>query len=409
MVEAPPRRYGGLSGGRLWGSDMGAAKPTVSVILPAYNEEALIGRTLERVRAHLVSVGARYDWEIVAVDDGSSDRTGAIIDEFAASDPRVVALHHRVNTNLGHVLRDAFAASTGDYVVTLDSDLSYGPEHICRLVDTIIETEADVVIASPYAEGGEVTNVPWTREMLSRGANRLLTISAKGHLTTVTGMARAYSCRFLQSLNLKSLDFEVNTEIIYKAQLLRARIVEIPAHLDWSDQRGLGESRKSSLRIARSIAAQAFSSFLFKPFAFFIVPGLIVLGLALWSLGWSAFHTVDALVDGGAQSLSQAIAVAFETSPHSFIVGGIALLAAIQLISLGIVSAQNKRYFEELFHLGTSVYRIERQLEASLHPAPILRPVAPVAPNPPVAVPAPRPAAMDQVSSRSRGASTFEG
>ena len=260
-------------------------RPAVSVILPAYNEEALIGRTLERVKAELVSLEDRYDWEIVAVDDGSSDRTGAIIDDFAAGDPRVAALHHRVNTNLGHVLRDAFNASTGDYVVTLDSDLSYGPEHIGRLVDTIIDTEADIVIASPYAEGGQVTDVPWTREMLSRGANRLLTISAKGHLTTVTGMARAYSRTFLQSLNLKSLDFEVNTEIIYKAQLLRARIVEIPAHLDWSDQRGLGESRKSSLRIARSIAAQAFSSFLFKPFAFFIVPGLIVLGLALWSLG----------------------------------------------------------------------------------------------------------------------------
>jgi glycosyltransferase involved in cell wall biosynthesis len=381
-------------------------RPAVSVILPAYNEEALIERTLERVKAELVSLEGRYDWEIVAVDDGSSDRTGAIIDDFAAGEPRVQALHHRVNTNLGHVLRDGFNASRGDYVVTLDSDLSYGPEHIGRLVDAIIATEADIVIASPYAEGGRVTDVPWTREMLSRGANRLLTISAKGHLTTVTGMARAYSRTFLQSLNLKSLDFEVNTEIIYKAQLLRARIVEIPAHLDWSDQRGLGESRKSSLRIARSIAAQAFASFLFKPFAFFIVPGLIVLGLALWSLGWSAFHTIDALVDGEAESFSQAIALSFQTSPHSFIVGGIALLAAIQLISLGILSAQNKRYFEELFYLGTSVYRIERQVEASLDPAPAVRTMPTV--KPPIAVPASESAA-DPISSRSPGASTSEG
>ncbi len=132
-------------------------RPAVSVILPAYNEEALIERTLERVKAELVSLEARYDWEIVAVDDGSSDRTGAIIDAFAAGEPRVQALHHRVNTNLGHVLRDGFNASRGDYVVTLDSDLSYGPEHIGRLVDAIIATEADIVIASPYAEGGQVT------------------------------------------------------------------------------------------------------------------------------------------------------------------------------------------------------------------------------------------------------------
>jgi hypothetical protein len=123
-------------------------------------------------------------------------------------------------------------------------------------------------------------------------------------------------------------------------------------------------------------------------------------------LGWSAFHTIDALVDGEAQSFSQAISVSFQISPHSFIVGGIALLAAIQLISLGILSAQNKRYFEELFYLGTSVYRIERHVEASLDPAAAPRTASPV--TPPVAVPTSSSAA-DQVSSRSPGASTSEG
>lgn len=367
---------------------MGTAKPTVSVVLPAFNEDALIERTLYRVKKYLATLEARLDWEIIAVNDGSSDRTGAIMDAFAAGDPRVMVLHHRVNTNLGKVLRDAFAAAQGDYVVTLDSDLSYGPEHIGRLVDTMIETEADIVIASPYTKGGQVTNVPRSRELLSRGANRLLTMSAKGRLTTVTGMARAYSRTFLQSLNLKSLDFEVNTEIIYKAQLLRARIVEIPAHLDWSEQRALGDSRKSSLRIARSVASQAFSSFLFKPFAFFIVPGVVVLALATYALGWSTYHTVDALTNGGARSVSDAMATAFMVSPHSFIVGGIGLLAAIQLITLGILSAQNKRYFEELFHLATSVYRVERELQAVLGPDADQRPHAAVLPMA-TAVPAP--------------------
>jgi glycosyltransferase involved in cell wall biosynthesis len=337
---------------------------TVSVVIPAYNEEALIERTLERVTAYLRSMRARYDWEIVAVNDGSADRTGSLMDAFAEDEPRLTVVHHRLNTNLGKTLRDAFAVARGDIVVTLDCDLSYGPDHIGRLVDAMVEHEADIVIASPYIEGGEVTRVPKSRELLSRGANRLLTLSAKGKLTTVTGMVRAYRRGFLDSLNLKSLDFEVNTEIIYKAQLLRARIVEIPAHLDWSEQRDLGDSRQSSIRIARSIVSQAFSSFLFKPFAFFILPGLAVLAMALYSLGWSAYHTFEAWTGAGGTTFSSAVATAYQISPHSFVVGGVCLLVAIQLVSLGVLSAQNKRYFEELFYLGTAVYSIDRDAGA---------------------------------------------
>jgi hypothetical protein len=58
---------------------------------------------------------------------------------------------------------------------------------------------------------------------------------------------------------------------------------------------------------------------------------------------------------GAEASISAAVARAYAASPHSFLVGGIALLVAIQLVSLGIISAQQKRYFEETFHLGTSI------------------------------------------------------
>jgi hypothetical protein len=90
---------------------------------------------------------------------------------------------------------------------------------------------------------------------------------------------------------------------------------------------------------------------------FFILPGLIILAFALYTLGWAAYHTFDAWTNPTVETFSAAVAVAFNLSPHSFVVGGIGLLVAIQLISLGIISMQNKRYFEELFHLGTSVYR----------------------------------------------------
>ncbi|HEX6946684.1 MAG TPA: glycosyltransferase family 2 protein [Acidimicrobiia bacterium] len=329
----------------------------ISVVLPAYNEEALIADSLKRVCDYLGTIEHKCRWEVIVVDDGSTDRTAEIVAEFAAAEPRVRLLRHITNFNLGQALRYAFNNAQGDYVITLDSDLTYGPEHIGLLFDTIEETRAKIVVASPYHPGGKVSGVPKIREFLSRWANRLLSMSAKGKLTAITSMARAYDTRFLRSLDLKAWDFEINTEIIYKAQLLRALIVEIPAHLDWTGLNQIGDKRVSSIRVGRSILAQSFTSFLFRPFVFFIIPGLIVLGLAFWTLGWSVYHTIAAWVRPEVIEFSDAVGVAWRVSPHSFVVGGISLLVAIQLLSLGVLSAQNKRYFEEVFHLGTIIYR----------------------------------------------------
>lgn len=339
--------------------------PSLTIVLPAYNEEALIANTVEGVTEYLEGIEDRYSWEILAINDGSRDKTGEILDRYAKSDERIRVLHHHTNFNLGQALRYAFSNARGDFTIVLDSDLSYGPDHIGLLADAIVESRAKVVIASPYIRGGEVTAVPWFREKLSRWANKLLSMSAKGHFTTLTGMVRAYDTVFLRKLNLKAWDFEINTEIIYKAQILRARIVEVPAHLDWTDQLEV-PGRGSSIRILRGILGQGFSSFLFRPFFYFIVPGLTVLIAALYSLGWSAYHTVNEMMNvppGAEASLSAAIGRAYDFSPHSFIVGGIALLVAIQLVSLGIISAQQKRYFEETFHLGTSILSSTRSLE----------------------------------------------
>lgn len=330
-------------------------RPLVSVIVPAFNEADIITDNLGVICDYLETIEDRYRWELIVVNDGSTDETGMLINEFAADRPNVTALHHAINFQLGQALRYAFNNAAGDYLVTFDADLSYDPSHIGRLVDEIVDSHAKVVIASPYMRGGRTTKVPWTRKVLSRWANRILSATAKGKLTTITGMVRAYDAPFLRSLNLKTVDAEINPEIIYKAQILRAHIVEIPAHLDWTFRQTGGKRRKSAVRMSRSIASSTFSAFLFRPFMFFIVPGLIVLALALYSLGWAAWHVGSAWDSPG--GFSDAIAVAFSERPHTFIIGGIALVVAFQLLSLGFIAVQNKRYFEELFHLGTAINR----------------------------------------------------
>jgi glycosyltransferase involved in cell wall biosynthesis len=335
-------------------------RPLVSVIVPAYNEEAIIDQSLHTLCDYMTSLEDLYRWEMVVVNDGSNDRTGDIAQAFADEHPQVRVLHHRVNFRLGQALRYAFNSSRGDYVVVIDCDLSYAPDHIGRLLYTIQDTRARIVIASPYMPGGRTTNIPFMRRQASRWANKMLAFAAGGELSTVTGMVRVYDGRFLRSLNLKAMDTDINTEIIYKARVLRARIVEIPAHLDWSFQSTGGVRRRSTLRMRRTTLSSIFSAFIFRPFLFFILPGLVLLAASLYTGGWVIWHVVNVYgrkSQFGNYGLTGAIQNAWHEAPHTFFIFGISLLLSIQLLSLGIIATQSKRYFEELFHLGTSILR----------------------------------------------------
>lgn len=344
-------------------------KPQVSVVVPAYNEEEIIERNLLVLCQYMKSLEDEFRWELIVINDGSTDRTGDLAEAFTKDMDNAHVLHHMYNFRLGQALRFAFKRSQADYVVVMDIDLSYSPDHIERMLDRIRKTRAKVVIASPYKKGGKVSNVPWFRRVLSVGANKFLSLMAtrdifSDKLTNITGMVRIYDGEFLRKLDLKAMDVDINPEIIYKAKILRARIVEVPAHLKWNVKKGARRKttqRKSSLRIIRSLIQSFLSGFIFRPFMFFILPGFGLLVLSLYPLTWTLIHTISyykkltpvkMTID---YRFSEAIGAAFKLSPHSFIVGGIALMVAIQLISLGFLALQKKRYFEELFHLGSTL------------------------------------------------------
>jgi glycosyltransferase involved in cell wall biosynthesis len=337
------------------------ALPSISVVVPVYNEAQIITANLATLCEYLGRLEEMFRWELIVVNDGSTDDTGRLADAFAEGRDNVLVLHHRTNYRLGQALRYAFAHCLGDYVVTFDCDLSYAPEHIGRLVTELHTSDAKIVIASPYAKGGRTTRVPFVRRFLSRSANRFLAATARGRVSTLTGMVRAYDRRFLSVLNLRSMGADINTEILYKAELLGARVVEIPAHLDWTFSQTGGRRRTSPVRLRSSVNAYLFSGFMFRPVAFFIVPGLVVLAAAVYTLGWVVYRVVNNYLHLASGSLDAkvtiAIRMAFEAAPYSFVVGGIALMIAFQLLSLGTIALQSERYFKELFHFETTLYR----------------------------------------------------
>jgi hypothetical protein len=161
------------------------------------------------------------------------------------------------------------------------------------------------------------------------------------------------------------MGMEINPEIVYKATLLQARIEEIPAHLDWQLQKAAGKRRKSHMKMLRHSFSILLSGFLFRPVMFFVIPGFLLLLFSIYTNIWMLIHFfrhyqhLPQYTDFFARA-SMAVAAAYNQFPHTFIVGLMSLMLAIQLVSLGILSLQSKHYFEEIFHLGTNIYKYTR-------------------------------------------------
>jgi glycosyltransferase involved in cell wall biosynthesis len=332
---------------------------TISVILPCYNEEAILEENFKIINDYLLN--SSYNYEILIINDGSSDRTGELANELEKKIEHVRVIHHPCNLNLGRALQTGFQNSKGDILVVMDIDLSYSVNHIEMMVNKMLETSADIVIASPYMRGGKVTAVPFGRKIMSKWVNLFMRLASQEKYHTFTGMVRAYRATFIRTVNLKTKDYEINPEIIYKAMILRARIIEIPAHLDWTEQNKFAGKRTSSIRVLRGFFSGLMSAFILRPYIFFITIGSVLMILSLYELIWLLFDTLsdlkNCLIDGVSPACSFSISLAkqFSKNPQSFLVGGITFLSAIHFLGLGFLSLQSKRYFEEIFHLGTSL------------------------------------------------------
>jgi glycosyltransferase involved in cell wall biosynthesis len=339
------------------------SKPFVSVILPAFNEEAIIEKSVGIISDYLKSKEDKYFCEILLIDDGSTDKTGIIADSLAKGNKLLRIIHHPLNMNLGRALQTGFKNAHGEIIVVLDLDLSYSVDHIERMVEKLIATDADIVIASPYMKKGKVSGVPFKRAFSSRIVNRFIRLAAQEKFHTYTGMVRAYKAEFIKNMNLKTKNYEINPEILYKAMILRARIVEIPAHLDWSFQNTFGKKRTSGMRLTEGFFSGLMAGFIFRPYIFYISLGLILFLVASYIIVWIFINTFQMMpqiqidpqfVD---DRFSIAIGQVFKARPHAFIVGGITMLLSVQILSLGFLSLQSKRYYEELFHINSSILR----------------------------------------------------
>ena len=344
-----------------------SAKPLVTLITPAYNEEAILVKSIEELCDYMKGLEGQYRWEVLIVNDGSKDNTAQCADEVSARHENVRVHHHETNKNLGGAMQTGFRLAKGDIVIVLDIDLSYAPEHIERLLAKMEETNADLVIASPYLKGGKCTKVPTHRLVLSKVVNYFMRKISGENIYTFTSMVRAYKKDFLTSLNLKSHTYSIMPEIIYKGLILRKKIVEIPAHLDWSFQVNAGTGRASSMRIIKGIFEGLMNGFIFRPYAFFFAIGVFFMLISGWVIGWIFVHTFTVFPTIETTMIndrfSEAVAQVFNQRPHAFFIGGTSLIVSLLFLGIGFLSLQSKRYFDELFHLGSSINKRTVEME----------------------------------------------
>jgi glycosyltransferase involved in cell wall biosynthesis len=193
--------------------------PCLSVVMPAYNEEATVAAAVDAVLA------SPWVGELVVVDDCSTDRTAAILG--ALEDPRLQLLHHGVNQGKGAALRTGFAAATLDYVVVQDADLEYDAAEYGKLLGPLLDGQADVVYGSRFA-GGESHRVLYFWHSVG---NKVLTLASNMvtnlNLTDMETCYKAFRREVIQAIDIEEDRFGFEPEITAKLAQRKVRIFEV--------------------------------------------------------------------------------------------------------------------------------------------------------------------------------------
>jgi glycosyltransferase involved in cell wall biosynthesis len=195
--------------------------PTLSVVVPVYNEVKTVEALVEAVRSSDVT-----DIEIVLVDDGSTDGTREVLREKV--EPLVDrVIYHPVNRGKGAALRTGFGAATGDMVIVQDADLEYDPRDYGRLMTPILEGRADVVFGSRFAGGEPHRVLYFWHYVLNRGLTMLSNMFTNLNLTDMEVCYKVFRREVLQQIEIEEDRFGFEPEITAKVARLGCRIYEV--------------------------------------------------------------------------------------------------------------------------------------------------------------------------------------
>jgi dolichol-phosphate mannosyltransferase len=206
----------------------------ISFIFPAYNE----AENIKRFPAEVFPVfdALQRPYEIIIVDDGSTDET-AVVAQQLAGQVRVVS--HGRNRGLGAAIRTGIAEARGELVITMDTDLTFAPALVKDLLERFDRGDVDVVSGSPKL-AGYGKEIPTYRLFVAWGARVIYPLVMGARVTAISPIFRLYRREQLLRLPLQATGFDINAEMLFYLIRDKRRIAEIPAPLT---QRIHGESK----------------------------------------------------------------------------------------------------------------------------------------------------------------------
>lgn len=211
---------------------------SLSIVIPAFNEERRLGNTLERVRDYLTSREFGSP-EVLVVDDGSRDGTAALVEDFAAKHPAFRLLRNPGNRGKGFAVRHGMLEASGAWRLFSDADLSAPIEELDRLLRAAIDQKADVAIGSRALDRSKIrVHQPAAREYSGRVFNWIMRgITGLPFADTQCGF-KLFSADAAQRIFSRQLldgfSFDVEDLVIARVQNLKA--IEIP--VEWSNSEG---------------------------------------------------------------------------------------------------------------------------------------------------------------------------
>lgn len=212
------------------GEDWLSREYDVVVILPTYNE----AENIRSIISEIERLETPRKMGILVIDDSSPDGTSEVVREMQRKYENILLIIRPEKMGLGTAFKDCFKILSAmpnkpRFIITMDADFSHDPKDIPRLLDAA-SRGYDLVIGSRYTRGGSVEGWPITRIVISRVANKLASLLIKIPVKDFTSGFRCYSIEYVLKVapKLHSQTYEFQIEILKQAQILKARVNEIP-------------------------------------------------------------------------------------------------------------------------------------------------------------------------------------
>jgi len=201
--------------------------PSLSILVPLYNEEEYIAAILERVLRAPLPEG--MDREIIVVDDGSDDGSADVVTGFVERHPGAVRfVRHPRNRGKGAAIRTALEHARGEFTIIQDADLEYDPDEYPKLLRPLLEGKADAVYGSRFLVAGERRVLYFWHALANWMLTTFCNMAADLNLTDVETCYKAFRTSLVRSIPIRSDRFGIEPELTIKLAQREVRIYETP-------------------------------------------------------------------------------------------------------------------------------------------------------------------------------------